>query len=109
MVKAVPALAQLFAAPAAQAAAKGEASPPSAAAVPDSQGSSPAVDGASLQLEALHLLLLLLPLPLPQVWHMQPRMHAHCLSLALAWVLYAKQLSSSHINHQGAKIPDVLS
>ncbi|DBA78950.1 TPA: hypothetical protein ACH3X1_008824 [Trebouxia sp. C0004] len=63
---AVPALAQLFSAPADEASATGQTKqPPAGATSPPHSASSPA-DAAALHLEAMQVLLLLLPLPMPQ-------------------------------------------
>lgn len=66
---AVPALAQLFSAPADQASATGQTKQPSAGATSWAQSASLPADAAALQLEAMQVLLLLLPLPMPQVWY----------------------------------------
>ncbi len=64
---AVPALAQLFSAPADEASATGPTKQPSAGATSQTQSASLPADAAALQLEAMQVLLLLLPLPMPQV------------------------------------------
>ncbi|KAL0034423.1 hypothetical protein WJX79_001423 [Trebouxia sp. C0005] len=63
---AVPALAQLFSAPADEASATGQTEQPSAGATWQTQSASLPADAAALQLEAMQVLLLLLPLPMPQ-------------------------------------------
>lgn len=64
---AVPALAQLFSAPADEASVTGQTEQPSAGATWQTQSASLPADAAALQLEAMQVLLLLLPLPMPQV------------------------------------------
>ncbi|KAA6423508.1 MAG: hypothetical protein FRX49_06568 [Trebouxia sp. A1-2] len=63
---AVPALAQLFSAPADEASVTGQTEQPSAGATWQTQSASLPADAAALQLEAMQVLLLLLPLPMPQ-------------------------------------------
>ena len=67
VLTAVPALAQLFGAPADQASATGQTKQPSAGATSQTQSASLPADAAALQLEAMQVLLLLLPLPMSQV------------------------------------------
>ncbi|KAL0053068.1 hypothetical protein WJX82_000427 [Trebouxia sp. C0006] len=66
VLTAVPALAQLFGAPADQASATGQTKQPSAGATSQTQSASLPADAAALQLEAMQVLLLLLPLPMSQ-------------------------------------------